>query len=54
MDVDDQELARLMEATGAGPDQAQFFLEASGGNYERALAMAYGETQRTRGQQQQR
>ncbi|EFN56883.1 hypothetical protein CHLNCDRAFT_144534 [Chlorella variabilis] len=39
MDVDDQELARFMEATHASFDQAQFFLEASGGNYERALSM---------------
>jgi hypothetical protein len=48
MDVDDQELARFMEATGAGPDQAQFFLEACGGNYERALSMFYGELQPAR------
>ena len=39
----DDELARFMDATGAGPDQAQFFLEACGGNYERALSMFYGE-----------
>jgi hypothetical protein len=42
MDVDDRELARFMEATHASADQAQFFLEACGGNYDRALSMFQG------------
>lgn len=41
-DADDQQLARFLEATHCTVDQAQFFLEASGGNYDRAVTMYYG------------
>ena len=43
MDVNDEDLARFIEATHCGVEQAQFFLEASGGNYDRALNLFYGE-----------
>jgi hypothetical protein len=42
MEVDDRQLARFMEATHASFDQAHFFLEAAGGNYDRALSMFLG------------
>lgn len=41
-EVDDQQLARFLEATHCSVEQAQFFLEASGGVYDRALNMYYG------------
>lgn len=44
MDVDDQAIARFMETTHASADQAQFFLEACGGNFERATNMFYEQT----------
>ena len=41
-EVDDQQLARFLEATHCSVEQAQFFLEASGGAFDRALNMFYG------------
>lgn len=41
-DVDDQALARFMAEAHCSLDQAQFFLEACGGNHSRAIAMFYG------------
>ncbi|KAI7840654.1 hypothetical protein COHA_005675 [Chlorella ohadii] len=41
MDVDDQAIARFMEATHASAEQAQFFLEACGGDFDRAMNMFY-------------
>jgi hypothetical protein len=42
MDVDDQSVTRLVAATGCTPEQAHFFLEACGGNYDRSLSMYHG------------
>jgi hypothetical protein len=42
MEVDDQALARFMEACHCGAAEEQFFLEACGGSHERALAMFLG------------
>ncbi|KAL4854252.1 putative oxidoreductase YhdF [Chlorella vulgaris] len=41
MEADDQQIARFMEATHTSFEQAQFFLEAAGGNYERGVSMFY-------------
>jgi hypothetical protein len=43
MDVEEQDVLRLAEMAECNVDQARFFLEASGGNFERAVAMFYGE-----------
>lgn len=43
MEVDDQQLARFMEAAHCSLEQAQFFLEACGGSFDRALTMFHGE-----------
>jgi hypothetical protein len=42
MEADDQQIARFMEATHTSFEQAQFFLEAAGGNYDRGVSMFYG------------
>ena len=42
MEIDDSAVARFVSATSCEPAQAQFFLEACGGNYERALEMHRG------------
>ena len=42
MDVDDQAVARFVEVTSATPDHATFFLQACGGNFDRAVQMYQG------------
>jgi hypothetical protein len=42
MDVEEEDVLRLAEMAECNVDQARFFLEASGGNFERAVAMFYG------------
>lgn len=40
---DDQLVSRFVELTHTTPEQAVFYLEASGDNFERALQMYFGE-----------
>lgn len=42
MEVDDEAVARFMSAAHCDAEQAQFFLEACGGNHDRALHMFLG------------
>ncbi|KAL4443291.1 hypothetical protein ABPG75_011028 [Micractinium tetrahymenae] len=44
MDVDDEAVARFMSAAHCDAEQAQFFLEACGGNHDRALHMFLEQT----------
>jgi len=41
-EVDDHEVARFVEVTSATPDHATFFLQACGGNFDRAVQMYQG------------
>ena len=43
-DVSDEAVASFVAVTHSSPEQAQFFLEASAGNFDRAVAMFFGET----------
>lgn len=43
MEVEEQLVLRFIEMTECPVDQAQFFLEASGGNFDVALTMFSGE-----------
>lgn len=36
------DVARFVSLTNCPADQAQFYLEANGGNFDRAVAMYYG------------
>ncbi len=38
-DVDDHAVARFVEVTSATPEHATFFLQACGGNFDRAVQM---------------
>lgn len=42
MDIDEREIERMMRLTGGSRDQCHFFLEACGGNFERAVDMLRG------------
>ena len=41
-DIDDQTIARFVEATSASPEHATFFLQACDGNFDRAVQMFQG------------
>lgn len=42
-DTESRSVARFVGLTNAPAEQACFFLEAAGGNVERAVALYYGE-----------
>ena len=42
VDIDDHTVARFVEVTSASPDHAMFFLQACGGNFDRAVQMYRG------------
>ena len=41
--VDEDSVARFIGVAGCRPDEARFFLEAAGGNFDRGVSMFFGE-----------